>query len=85
MKMTRNEIKEKLTEVFKMAIGDSAADLSECDESANLVTDLGLNSVGILYVVIAIEEFFDIRFDDAGAGDFKTVGDVVDYIEKKVS
>lgn len=75
---------EKLVDVFRMAVGNTGVDLSKCDESSNLVTDLGLNSVGILYSVIAIEEFFAIRFDDVGAGDFKTVKDVVDYIEKKV-
>ncbi len=54
------------------------------NENASLVNDLGLSSVGVLYVVIAIEEFFNIRFDDVGFADFKTVGDVVDYIEKKL-
>jgi acyl carrier protein len=82
---TRIEIKEKLGEIFKMASGDESFDLGKCDDSTNLVTDLGLNSVGILYVVIAIEEFFNIRFDDVGAADFVTVGDVINYIEKKVN
>lgn len=82
---TRNEIREKLADVFKLAVNNESIDLSCLGDGSNLVTDLGLNSVGILYVVIAIEEFFAIRFDDVGAGDFKTVGDVIDYIEKKVN
>lgn len=53
-------------------------------DSLNLSTDIGLSSVGVLYVVIAIEEFFSIRFDNVGFADFKTVGDVVDYIEAKI-
>ena len=36
-------------------------------------------------VVIAIEEFFSIQFDDVGFGDFQTVGDVITYIEGKVN
>ena len=83
--MTRKEITEKLRDVLKMAMGNNAEALDACTESSSLTTDLGLNSVGILYVVIAIEEFFNIRFDDVGFGDFKTVGDVIDYIEAKVS
>ncbi len=84
--MTRNEIIEKLNDVLKMAMGDSAnLVLENCTENSDLVTDLGLNSVGILYVVIAIEEFFSIQFDDVGFNDFKTVGNVIDYIEKKVT
>ena len=84
MAMSRNEIKEKLADVMKMAAPN--ADFSTCglDESSNLITDVGLSSVGVLYIVIAIEEFFAIRFDDVGFGDFKTVGDVIDYIEKKM-
>ncbi|MBQ1210811.1 MAG: hypothetical protein IIX68_03305 [Clostridia bacterium] len=47
--------------------------------------DLGLTSVGVLYNVIAIEEFFNIRFDDVGFADLKTVGEVVDYIDQKIN
>ncbi len=84
MEMTRNEIIEKLKEVMVMATGDEHV-LDGCTEQSTLTTDLGLNSVGILYIVIAIEEFFDIQFDDVGFGDFKTVGDVINYIEQKVN
>ena len=83
--MDRTEIIAKLSEIFKMVMGEAAADLKNCDENANLVDDLGLNSVGILYLVIAIEEFFNIRFDDVGTSDLKTVGQVADYIQSKVS
>lgn len=83
--MTRIEIMEKLRDILAMAMGDAAAEmLANCTEDSSLTEDLALNSVGMLYVVIAIEEFFGIQFDDVGFGDFSTVRDVVDYIEKKV-
>lgn len=83
--MTRIEIMEKLRDILAMAMGDAAAEmLANCTEDSSLTADLALNSVGMLYVVIAIEEFFGIQFDDVGFGDFSTVRDVVDYIEKKV-
>ncbi len=82
---TRNEILEKLKDIFKMAMRNTSVDLDAITDDTQLFSELGLSSVGILYVVIAIEEFFDIRFDDVGASDFKTVGDVVDYIENKKS
>lgn len=82
--MERTEIIEKLKEILQMALGANAEKILEnCTESSNLVTDLGLNSVGILYVVIGIEEIFSIKFEDVSFGDFKTVGDVLDYVEKK--
>lgn len=85
MEMSRSEIIEKLKEVIKMATGSDDAALDQIKESSLLTTDLGLSSVGVLYVVIAIEEFFSIQFDDVGFGDFSTVGSVIDYIEKKVN
>ena len=83
--MSRTEIIEKLTDVMKLAMPASQLDVSKLTEDSNLVTDVGLTSVGILYVVIAIEEFFQIRFDDVGFADFKTIADVINYIEKKVN
>ena len=65
-----------------MVMRDRVQDFSNLDENANLVTDLGLSSVGILYVVIAIEEFFGVEFENVGFGDFKTIGNVIDYIEQ---
>jgi acyl carrier protein len=67
---------------MKMAVPDF--DEKGITEESDLILDLGLSSVGVLYIVIAIEEFFNVRFDDVGFGDFKTVGDVITYIEKKV-
>jgi acyl carrier protein len=82
--MQRSEIVEKLKDVLQMALGDKANGVLEnCTEDSNLVTDLGLNSIGILYLVIAIEEFFAIQFNDVSFSDFQTVGDVVSYIEQK--
>ena len=68
---------------MKMAMPTADIDVDNINEAANLVSDIGLSSVGVLYVVIAIEEFFNMQFDDVGFADFKTVGDVVNYIEKK--
>ena len=80
--MQRSEITEKLLDVMKMAVPDF--DEKGITEGSDLTLGLGLSSVGVLYIVIAIEEFFNIRFDDVGFGDFKTVGDVISYIEEKV-
>ena len=85
MALSRNEIKQKLTDIMKMVMRDRMPDVATLDESSNLVTDLGLNSVGVLYVVIAIEEFFGIEFENVGFGDFKTIGDVIDYIEQQIN
>ena len=59
--------------------------VDKVSEQSRLTEDLGLSSVNMLYMIIATEEVFGIRFDDVGVGEFPTVGDVVTYIEGKLS
>ena len=81
--MQRSEIRQKLNDIFTLTV-KGAQNVADIDENCNLVTDLGLNSIGLLYTVIAIEEFFNMRFDDLSFGDLQTVKDVIDYIQSKV-
>ena len=81
--MNRAEILEKLKEIAELTVQDPSI-LESMSENSDLTADLGLSSVGILYIVIAIEEMFNIRMDDVSFGDFRTVGDVANYIERKL-
>lgn len=83
MQMKREEIEEKLKDILRSASDDPDV-LEKCTDNAKLQTELGLSSVNMLYTVIAIEETFDIRFDDVTVTSFETFGDVVDYVLKKV-
>ena len=83
MQLSRNDILQKLKEILLSADSRNEALLEKFDESADLYTDLGLTSIGMLYMVIAIEETFGIRFDDVGMSDFTILKDVVDYVEGK--
>ena len=85
MLMTKPEIVEKLKEILTAADSGNAEKIKAADESTRFAEDLGLNSVNVLYLVIAIEEVFKIRFDDdTGVDTFSTVGDVADYIGGKL-
>lgn len=85
MLMTKPEILNKLKDILLVADGGNAEKISKADENTRLAEDLGLNSVNVLYLVIAIEEVFEIRFDDdTGVDSFSTVGDVADYIGGKL-
>ena len=81
--MTRNEVLEKLKDLILFAMPNKAEVVEKCDESSNLTTDVGLNSVGLLYLVIAVEEMFNVSFENVSFDDFQTVKDVVDYILKE--
>ena len=74
--MERSEIIARLKEMLL------AANMTDPKEDSRLIEDLGFSSVAMLYTVIAIEESFHMRFGNVGMADFKTLRDVVDYIEK---
>ena len=50
--------------------------------SAELVTDLGINSLELADLVLLCEEKFDIEIGDDEIHKFITVGDVADYISE---
>ena len=49
---------------------------------AELTCDLGINSIELAELVFSCEEKFDVTIDDEELHKFKTVGDVVNYLEK---
>ena len=79
--MNREEIFAKLKELIKLANTSTPELLDSCNEESNLRGDLGLTSIGVLYLAISIEQTFNIEFGDSSFDDFNTVKDVVDYIE----
>ena len=85
MLMTRQEILENLKEILMDADERGSELVDKVSEQSRLTEDLGLSSVNMLYMIIATEEIFDIRFDDVGVNEFQTVGDVMDYIEGKLA
>jgi len=48
---------------------------------AELAGDLGINSLELADLVYTCEERFDVTIDDEDLKDFRTVGDVVKYLE----
>ncbi|MDL2292458.1 acyl carrier protein [Acholeplasma sp. OttesenSCG-928-E16] len=51
---------------------------------ASLVDDLGADSIDAVEVIMAIEDEFDIEISDEAMKDVKTIGDMVNFIEKNV-
>ena len=56
----------------------------EVKSEARFVEDLGADSLDTVELVMAIEEEFGIEIPDDDAEKAKTVGDVVEYINKKL-
>lgn len=81
--ISREEIFHKLQELVKSANTSNLSAVEKCSEDSDLRGDLGLTSIGVLYLAISIEQTFDICFEDNAFDNFTKVKDVVDYIYNK--
>lgn len=59
-------------------------DPATVNENTDIAEDLGADSLDVVELVMTVEEEFDITIEDSDAHLFKTVGDVVNYIESKM-
>lgn len=74
--MTQQEVFEGLKEVLAMV--KPKTDLSKVEIGNNLITDLGIDSLTMLLLSIAVEGKWGIEIDSKVH--FVTVGDVIDYV-----
>ena len=72
---------EKLSKIIADQLG---MEQSKITQGTSLKDDLQADSLDIVEIIMAIEEEFGIQVDDDDALAFKTVGDVVAYIEKNM-
>jgi acyl carrier protein len=80
--MTKLEILDELKKIFALVVNRNM-DVSTIKMESKIVNDLGISSVGLIYLMVAIEETFDIDMSDASFDSFETVQDVVNYIYDK--
>ncbi len=52
---------------------------------ANIVDDLGADSLDVVELVMALEEAFDTEIPDEDAEKIRTVHDIFDYMAKKAA
>lgn len=78
--MTELEIFEKLKEIFVLVVNRNA-DLSKITMNDHIINDLGVSSVGLIYLIVAIEESFGIDMSEVSMNTFQTINDVVKYIK----
>ena len=52
---------------------------------ANILDDLGADSLDVVEMVMAIEEEFDIEIADEDAESMRTVGDVESYVAARLA
>lgn len=72
--MTFDKVKEVIVDTINCSE-------DEVTMEAGLAEDLGMDSLDAVEVVMALEEAFDISIEEDKVSTFKTVGDIVTYID----
>ena len=78
--MDRKTIFDKVKKYILMQL---PIDDSRVVESARMVEDLGADSANLMMLIMDLENEFNLTVEDEALGTIKTVGDIVDYIQKK--
>lgn len=72
---------DDVRDVIVETVGCEAAAVTP---EARLNEDLGADSLAAMELIMALEEKLDIEIEDAELDQFKTVNDLVSYLETKV-
>jgi acyl carrier protein len=78
--LDRNSIKQTLIELMEADTGETYANF---EETSNLRTDLGLDSVDLVSIVSQVERRFRLRLSQQDLEKLVTLTDLLDLLEMK--
>ena len=70
---------EKLKDIIAEQL---SVEQDEISLDSNIQDDLGADSLDVVDLITTIEDEFDLSIPDEAVEEIKTVGDIVNYIEK---
>lgn len=73
-----------LEKVKEIIVGQLHIDESLIDIDSHLMEDLEADSLDAVEIIMAVEEEYDLAIPDDDAEKFRTVRDLVEYVEKQV-
>lgn len=76
------EVAEKIKHILVDKLGLAE---TEVTLDANLIKDLGIDSLDYAELVMEFEQAFDIRIPDNDAEQLTTVAATIEYVEKKLN
>jgi acyl carrier protein len=69
--------------VIEIVCEHLAVSKEQVTRTTSFIEDIGADSLDIVELVMELEEEFDVQIPDTDAEKIKTVGEAIDYIEKK--
>lgn len=70
-------------EVIDIIVEQLGVDVADVTEGKSFVEDLNADSLDLTELIMTFEERFGFEISEEDAEKLKTVGDVIDYIEKR--
>lgn len=80
--MERSEIESKLTGLLVDELG---LDADKITMESRFEEDLEVDSLGVVELLMALEDNFGVQIPDEEAESLTTVGEAVDLVEKKLN
>ncbi len=79
--MDRSEIETRLTQVLVDELG---LDADKISPDADFEKDLEVDSLGVVELLMALEDEFGVKIPDEEAENIHTVGEAVDLVSSKL-
>ncbi len=76
---TTKAIEQKVVDVVSSVLG---ADKSKITESTNFTTDIRVDSLDMVEMMMQLEDVFNLQIPEEEAQKMKTVGEVIEYIKR---
>jgi acyl carrier protein len=87
--MTEISAKGRILESIRSIVGPWVSDeeaAERIDEETDLLTEVGLDSIGVLHLVLGVEKEFGMKIEDFELNSemFSRAGNFVELVQKKV-
>jgi len=79
--MDRSEVAKRLESVLVTELG---LDEDKIEEGAHFEEDLDVDSLGVVELLMALEDEFDVKIPDEDAESIVTVGQAINLVHKKL-
>lgn len=80
--MDRGEVSSRLQQVLVSELGLDAAKI---EDGANFEDDLEVDSLGVVELLMALEDEFGVKIPDEEAENIHTVGQATDLVHNKLN
>ena len=80
--MDRQQVSERLTTVLVSELG---LDADKINDGAHFEEDLDVDSLGVVELLMALEDEFDVKIPDDEAESIMTVGQAIDLVHGKLA